>query len=190
MKCQHCGKNEANVHLRQSVNGQVSEQMLCSQCAEKLGVGGMFADFGSFGSFGGMSLLEGFPFGGMLGSMLGGSAPKTLPQTTRCKLCGSGFDDIAKRGKVGCAECYELFADRLEPSIERIHNRARHIGKLPGKAAAPASPVGAKPAGTQQAAPAAESVESLRAQLRAAVEKEEYERAAVLRDRIKEMESK
>jgi len=194
MKCQHCGKNEVNVHLRQSINGQVSEYALCSECAEKLGVGGMFADFGSFGSFGsfgGMSLLDGFPFGGMFGSMLGGGAAKTLPQVRRCKLCGSSFDDIANRGKVGCAECYELFGDRLAPSIERMHNRAKHVGKLPGKpaAAAPAAPV-SEPAAKKEAAPQADTIESLRARLQQAVAKEEYEQAAVLRDRIKEMENK
>lgn len=199
MKCQHCGKNEVNVHLRQSINGQVSEYALCSECAEKLGVGGMFADFGSFGSFGGMNLLDGFPFGGLLGSMMGGSATKTLPQTRRCKLCGSSFDDIANRGKAGCAECYELFGDRLAPSIERIHNRARHIGKLPGKAAqASNTPADAPAAQTvptdrqvkKQAAHQTDSLESLRARLKDAVAKEEYEQAAILRDRIKEMENR
>lgn len=198
MKCQHCGKNEVNVHLRQSINGQVSEYALCSQCAEALGVGGMFADFGSFGSFGGMSLLNGFPFGGLLGSMMGGGAAKTLPQTRRCKTCGSSFDDIANRGKAGCADCYELFGDRLAPSIERIHNRARHIGKLPGRPAqaAPSQTEAAAPAAPserqvkKQAAHQADTLESLKARLRDAIAKEEYEQAAVLRDRIKEMENR
>jgi len=198
MKCQHCGKNEVNVHLRQSINGQVSEYALCSQCAEQLGVGGMFADFGSFGSFGGMGLMGGFePFAGlesMLGSMLGGVKTKTLPQTARCKLCGSTFDDISRRGKAGCAECYELFADRLAPSIERLHNRAKHVGKLPGRPAAKEEPQTAAPKAAEvqkkQSEPKPETIEQLRTQLKAAVVAEEYEKAAVLRDRIKEMESK
>ncbi len=202
MKCQNCGKNDVNVHLRQSINGQVTEYALCSQCAEQLGVGGMFADFGSFGGFGGMGLMGGFePFAGLeslLGGMFGGTKTKTLPQITRCKLCGSTFEDISKRGKVGCAECYDLFADRLTPSIERIHNRTKHAGKLPGRPAAQKAPM---PAEQKKAAPAPEraesktaapqeTLESLRAQLKAAVAAEEYEKAAVLRDRIKEMESK
>lgn len=195
MKCQHCGKNEANVHLRQNINGQVTEHALCSQCAEQMGVGGMFADFGSFGGFGGLGMMNGFDhfagLGSLLGSMLGGTQQRTLPRTTRCKVCGSSFDDIAARGKLGCADCYELFADRLAPSIERMHNRAKHVGKLPGRPAAenkPAAPVQVQP--EKKPEPPVETAEDLRAQLRAAVAAEEYEKAAILRDRIKEMESK
>ena len=199
MKCQHCGKNEANVHLRQNINGQVTEHALCTQCAEQMGVGGMFADFGSFGGFGGLGMMSGFDhfagLGSLLGSMLGGTQQRTLPRTTRCKVCGSSFDDIASRGKLGCADCYELFADRLAPSIERMHNRAKHVGKLPGRpavssapAAAPAAPAAEQPAARPE--PKTETADDLRAQLRAAVAAEEYEKAAILRDRIKEMESK
>ncbi len=199
MKCQNCGINDVTVHLRQSINGQTSEYALCSECAEKLGVGGMFADFGSFGSFGGMNLFEGFPFGGsvfspLLSGMLGGHAAKTLPQTRRCATCGSSFEDITKRGKAGCADCYDLFADRLAPSIDRMHNGARHVGKLPGKAAqAPAPAPKAAPAEAKESKPAApqpDTIEVLRAKLKDAIAKEEYEQAAVLRDRIKEMENK
>ncbi len=196
MKCQHCGKNEANVHLRQNINGQVTEHALCSQCAEQMGVGGMFSDFGSLGGFGGLGMMSGFDhftgLGSLLGSMFGGTQQRTLPQTRRCEVCGSSFEDIANRGKLGCADCYELFADRLAPSIERMHNRAKHVGKLPGRSAMKtvpaAAPVKAQPANRPE--PRTETTEDLRVQLRAAVAAEEYEKAAILRDRIKEMESK
>lgn len=194
MKCQNCGKNEVNVHLRQNINGQVSEYALCSECAEKLGVGGMFADFGSFGGFGGINLLGGMdPFAGfesLLGNMLSGGAVKSLPRTQRCGLCGSSFDDIARRGKAGCAECYEQFADRLNPSIERLHNRTRHIGKMPGRPSAAGSEKVQSDEKPAAASAPVETVDTLRTQLREAVAREDYERAAILRDRIKEMENK
>lgn len=197
MKCQHCGKNEATVQLRQSINGQLSEYALCSHCAEQLGVGGMFADFGSFGGFGGfggMGLMGGMdPFAGfesLLGSMLGAPRTGTLPQTRRCSLCGSSFDDIANRGKLGCAECYEQFGDRLAPTIERMHGRTKHIGKLPGRPAAPNNPIQTERMEKKKEARAADTLEELRNQLRMAVAAEEYEKAAVLRDRIKEMENR
>lgn len=189
MKCQNCGKNEVNVHLRQNINGQVSEYELCSECAEKLGVGGMFSSFGSFGGFGGMGLLGFDPFAGfdafdsLLGGMLGGGV-KALPQTKTCKGCGSTFDDIAKRGKAGCADCYTEFGERLAPSIERLHGRVKHVGKLPGRSAPKPETKSAK----NEPASKTETVDGLRAQLKAAIANEEYEKAAVLRDRIKEME--
>jgi protein arginine kinase activator len=37
MKCQNCGKNEANFFQRSNINGNISETHLCSECAEKLG---------------------------------------------------------------------------------------------------------------------------------------------------------
>ena len=40
------------------------------------------------------------------------------------------FEDIAKTGKVGCADCYEIFEDRLEPIIRRIQSSNRHVGRL------------------------------------------------------------
>lgn len=189
MKCQNCSKNEANVHLKQNINGQISEFALCSECAEKLGVGGMFKDFGGFGSFG---LLNGFdPFSGiesfntLLGGMFGKAAPGALPQVKQCKLCGSTFAEIAERGQVGCPECYDEFGERLSPSIERLHGRSKHIGKLPGRPA--------KVADEERAAkkePAVDKITELRTQLNAAINNEEYEKAAVLRDRIKELENR
>ena len=184
MKCQNCGKNEVSVHLKQSINGHVSEFALCSQCAEMMGVGGAFSDFGSFSGFGGD------PFSGiesLLSSMLKSSHARAVPAAQRCKLCGSSYEDIAKRGKLGCAECYELFGERLAPSIERIHNRTKHIGKLPGRPAARKTSAAATPKETAAQTPRQETLEELQAKLMEAVKAEEYEKAAVLRDRIKEM---
>lgn len=47
----------------------------------------------------------------------------------RCDYCGSTFNDIINTGNVGCAHCYDRFADKLEPSIRKIHGATRHIGK-------------------------------------------------------------
>lgn len=191
MMCQNCGKNTANTHFTQNINGTVTESWLCPECAEKLGISGMFssgfANFGSlggFGAFGGLSSL----LGSMLGSSFGISSSGKLAAPEKCPQCGSTFNDIAQRGMVGCADCYTRFGDQLAPSIERLHGRAGHIGKGSGRPAprqkAPGTPDA--PAQTQSSANA--EIAGLRAQLKAAVAKEEYEKAAQLRDRIKELE--
>lgn len=195
MKCNKCGR-EATTHLRQNINGQVTEFWLCAECAEEMGVGGMFSGFGGFGSFGSLGFGG---FGGMdslLGSFFGGHTPtKSIPEQTRCSVCGSTFRDISERGKAGCANCYDVFGSQLQRTIERIHGRCVHNGKLPGKSAPAVAPknqpaASAKPI-AQEKAPEKEgvSVESLRAKLREAVAKEEYEKAAQLRDEIRKLEA-
>lgn len=192
MKCNKCGK-EATTHLRQNINGQVTEFWLCAECAEEMGVGGMFSGFGGFGSFGSLGFGG---FGGMeslLGSFFGSHAPaKSIPEQTRCSVCGSTFRDISERGKAGCANCYDVFSSQLQHTIERIHGRCVHNGKLPGKSTPASMPkntaAAAKPE-VQNKAPEKESIESLRAKLREAVAKEEYEKAAQLRDEIRRLEA-
>lgn len=193
MKCSKCGR-EATTHLRQNINGKVTEVWLCGECAEEMGVGGMFSGFGGFGSFGSFGLGG---FGGMeslLGSFFGDSgSAKSIPEQTRCSLCGSTFRDISERGKAGCANCYDVFGSQLQRTIERIHGRSVHNGKLPGKSAPAAAPKAApeptpKPAAQNKAAEKP-SAEVLRAKLREAVANEEYEKAAQLRDEIRALEA-
>ena len=164
MICQSCGKNQATTHIKTIVNGELKEYMLCPECAQKMG----YAPF-----FGGMGLnLENF-----LGSFLGenGSfAGAQSQQAVRCKKCGSSFADIARSGKMGCAECYTTFYDKLLPSIQRIHGNTAHCGKVVGSAGLRAK--------------RASELEMLRSQLNEAVRQQEFEQAARLRDQIKELE--
>ena len=90
-----------------------------------------------------------------------------------CDLCGSTFDDITREGKVGCARCYGIFGDRLRPMIERIHGNSRHVGRKP----------------PQMRDKKQDELSALKKQLAAAIEKEDFESAAKLRDKIREMEA-
>ena len=86
------------------------------------------------------------------------------------------FDDIAKSGKVGCANCYDIFYDELLPSIQRIHGKTVHIGKL------------AKSAGSEVKMKS--TLAKLKEELTTAIKEQEFEKAAKLRDQIKELEAK
>lgn len=165
MLCQNCGKYEATTHIKQIINGDMTESHLCSACAENLGCDDMFKGFG-------FNLSE--FFGGFFGDMLPSLAQENLP---RCKRCGSSFEDIVREGKLGCAECYRTFYDKLQPSLQRIHGRVRHSGKT--SATATAQPA----VQTKQ-----DKIEKLRADLNEAVSRQNYELAAKLRDEIKELE--
>lgn len=164
MKCEKCGLNEATTHIRSIVNGVVKEYNLCSSCANE---GGYINHSNSLT--------------GMLASMFGDflsttSGVQTL-ETVRCPVCSSSFNDIAKSGKAGCTECYKTFKSELLPYLKRVHGSTKHVGKIPNNA--PIMVVDNK-----------ETIDSLRMELNRLVSEERYEEAAVLRDKIKEIEAK
>ncbi len=115
---------------------------------------------------------------GMLASMFGEISNGELSKhQTKCSVCGAAFSDIAKTGKVGCSECYTVFYNELLPYLKRVHGSTEHAGKVPNSA-----PLNAKPQ--------TQTVEDLRNELSRLVAEEKYEQAAVIRDKIKEMEEK
>ena len=163
MKCTHCHNNEANTHITKIINGKREELHLCSECAEKLGVMEEF----SFEPFS----MDSF-FGNLLGA--GASALNSLTGIDRCTYCGSSFNDIINSGKVGCANCYDKFEDKLSPSIEKLHGKTKHIGKSVTYTE------------ETEKAPEAEisEEEKLKEELKKAVQEQRFEDAAVIRDKI------
>ena len=165
MLCQNCGKNEATTHIKQIINGDMAESHLCAECAAHLGYSDMFSGFG-------LNLSE--LFGGFLGDM----APAvSAGKSRRCPKCGTSFDEIVRDGRVGCADCYRTFYDRLLPSIQRIHGKIKHNGKISS-----ASPVEARPETAE------EKIERLKNEMHDAVAKQDFETAAKIRDEIKALE--
>ena len=99
-------------------------------------------------------------------------------QLERCEKCGSCFDDIIKTGTVGCADCYEKFYNKLLPSIQRIHGKAKHSGKIP--------PMHEEEIKIKEKTPE-EKIAELEAEMQKAVAEQNFERAAIIRDEIKKM---
>lgn len=161
MLCQICQKKQATTHIKSILNGEVTEYDLCPECAKKMGYGNIFADMSS-------------DFSSLLGSFFGMGKEQVLPSSKRCPTCGSSFSDIARSGKVGCADCYSVFYEKLLPTIRRIHGNTEHIGKA------------AESAGEQNRIQ--NEVEELKSQLQKAIDAQEFEKAAELRDKIKELE--
>lgn len=169
MLCQHCSKAQATTHIKRVINGEATEQHLCAACAKKLGLDGFFDDF---------SLSIPNIFAGFFSDAVPALAGR---QTERCDTCGSSFDEIVRTGMVGCADCYDTFYDRLLPSIQRIHGRAKHAGKHPTQTVTAAS----EDAQAPQKEPAEDKIAALERQMQQAVENQNFEQAAVLRDQIK-----
>ena len=152
MLCQHCNKNEANMHMKRIINGRAAEVHLCSDCARSLGYGEAFSGFGlDFSDFLGDFLLKG----------------EQSPNSTRCPFCNKSFEEIAKDGRMGCAECYNVFYDKLLPSLQRVHGKGTHIGKKPNDYN-----------GREN------RLQALKEQLENAVREQDFESAVKIRDEI------
>lgn len=112
MLCTNCGKNQATVHIKRTVNGVTREYMLCSECAASTELAPSFSDFNTL-------LKSAFSF-----------MPRTLHTKRKaCPLCGSTLSSITDSGKLGCAKCYEVFSDELAPAIARIHANAVYVSE-------------------------------------------------------------
>lgn len=174
MLCQKCNKNEATVHFRQNINGEVSEIHLCQQCAAQLGYDSVFNELEQeFSPFGALNM----GFQKFLGSLFSQEMPSlNVPAARKCSYCGMTLEDFSQSAMLGCPHCYHEFLRDLMPYIQRIHGRTRHVGKIPTTAG--------KQLKLQR------ELTQLRKQLNDAVNAQEYEKAAELRDKIREIEKK
>lgn len=161
MLCDNCKKKTATTHVKQTVNGTTAEMYLCADCAAQHGV------VGSLGNFG-------FDFGDLLGSFFAEPAKRVREDTVRCTDCGRTFREIAQSGKPGCPTCYTVFYDRLLPSIQRMHGKTQHTGKVAEKA--------------DEQVKSQRELAKLREQLEQCIAQQQYEKCVELRDRIRLLE--
>lgn len=161
MICQVCKQRHATTHLKRVINGKVFEAYVCDHCAVKQGADVVNVSALSLGSL----------FGGLF------SEPVWRGQNNaeRCTTCMKSFQEIIDSGRVGCADCYTVFYDRLLPSVQKIHGKTTHIGKSPTKR-------------SEIQEVSIDPLQELRQELQTAVEAQEYERCAELRDRIIQLE--
>lgn len=172
MLCQECKQRDATVHFTKIINSDKTEFHLCENCAREKG------DFMMKGGEGGGLSFHNL-LGGLLGleqSTLGGGAHGQQTQSNRCGTCGFTYQQFAQYGRFGCADCYTSFARILEPTIKRIHGGAStHTGKVPQR--------------TGSLIKKRKEIRSLRDDLQDKIHQEQFEEAAVLRDRIRELET-
>jgi protein arginine kinase activator len=165
MSCEQCREREAVIHLTQIVNEQVTTLHLCERCAAEKGVE-------SPGS------LPKTPLGTFLAAM-GQELPEQTPVPRagdNCPRCGGSLQDFRESGRLGCSECYRSFEVPLRDLLRRLHGSTHHLGERYAADREPATP-GERHQATE-----------LREQLRLAVETENFELAAELRDRLRVLE--
>lgn len=156
--CDECGK-EATVHLTDVVNGQKIEKHLCQECAAAEG----------------LTIKAHFPLAKILEGLVDQSLAQKELEDLRCDVCGITFSEFREQHLLGCPNDYEVFEHVLTPLLERAHDGGTyHTGKVPANAA--------------ESERRHIELLRLRGQLKQAVADEDYESAAGLRDRIKELE--
>lgn len=168
MRCEHCREREAVIHLTQIQNAQVTTLHLCEPCAAEKGI--------ETGTPSGK-----FPLQDFLATLGKSGAEAAAPgPDLACPACGATLRDFRQTGRLGCAECYRTFEAPLRDLLRRLHGSAQHTGEsyagegVPVAVAAPA--------------PVPDAVADLKERLRRAVETEDFELAAELRDRIRLLE--
>lgn len=174
MQCQRCNKKKATVFYRENIGGRVKALRLCGECADILEEAGELEEMGT--SLSGM-LSPLFLSDEILFPIPLPCSPAARGQSParKCPACGAVFSELAALGRMGCAVCYSAFAEELAPAIRAAHGRGEHRGRVS--------------AGHRARMELTARLESLRQQLKQAVEAEEYEGAARLRDEIRGLEA-
>ncbi len=173
MLCEICKKRTATVFYNENMNGKMRAFSLCGECAAKLREKGDIRDITSMvGSFADpFSDLHDELFHGFFGIPAG----KAVSPSKKCPECQSSYADIEKSGKVGCPACYTAFEDELSRLIRSVHGTTSHTGNVPARHRAKKE--------------REDLLKQKKQELRDAVQKEDYERAAALRDEVRALES-
>jgi len=158
MLCDVCKSKEATVYLTQIVDGKMQKVNLCEGCAKEKNV----------------TDPTGFALADLLLGLGASQEIEKGKSVLKCPVCGFTQADFKKTGRLGCSSCYEAFQEGLSSLLGQMHKGVRHVGKAP--------------AGYAASIERERRLESLKEELDQAVEKEEYEKAASLRDEIRKLD--
>ena len=114
-------------------------------------------------------------------------------KSTQCNSCGELYDDFIKTGLLGCAECYDMFEDRLDPVLKNIQGHVKHVGRKPLNISEKMQNTGensTKKSSKSNNKTENNELEQLKKDLNKAIEEERYEDAATIRDKIKQINDK
>lgn len=172
MLCDICKQNVATVHLTEIVDDQMAEMHLCEACANEKGAQ-MESHFGI------ADLLSGL-------ADIGKQVEEEELPKVQCPTCGLTYEGFRKVGRFGCGECYTTFKKSLGNLLKRIHGSTHHLGKSPVRMGGVYGQANEKLSKQKMLS----ELQALKKKLQEAVDIEEFEEAAELRDRIREIEKK
>jgi protein arginine kinase activator len=160
MLCQVCKTQPATVKISHTINEKKMEFSLCQSCAEEKGMSNPLTSV--------PEVLNHFLFE-LLGNELLEHKPDS--ESATCSGCGQNWDDFQKTGLLGCEICYQVFESELNVILRRIHGSNQHIGSRPSSRRSRVDKV---------------ELQKIRLELQAAIDNENFELAAELRDLIRD----
>jgi protein arginine kinase activator len=157
--CDLCGKGDGTMKVSQlDKDGKVTEMSICAECARQRG----FTEVEKLKANNAEIITE-------LKTRIDEGDSKLV-----CPSCGLSYAEFKRQGRLGCAECYVSFHDQLVPLVRRIHDAVQHVGRTAS--------------GGRKQAQIKMNVQKLREALSGAIQDEDYEKAAALRDQLKRTE--
>jgi protein arginine kinase activator len=157
--CSICKEKEATVHLTNISGDKMQKVDLCEECAKSKGMNDPTAFSMADELFGLGAALEIEQAGDGTG--------------LKCPACGFTQADFKKAGRLGCPECYETFAEPMGSLLKTMHKGTRHVGKVPES--------------LRQSRDVSDRLKNLQKRITKAIEEEDFEKAAILRDEIKQI---
>jgi len=166
-KCQKCDRPATHKFTR-ILSGQVVDFFFCQEHA---------AEFSPLQLKAALSQNElAQLLAGLLKSEQGQKAGPSddVQADLKCPACGLSFRQYRQTMFLGCSHCYQAFEKYLKEDLRRYHGTSRHCGKQP------------LPAAADETADR-EKVEALKKRLALAIQDEDFELAAQLRDQIRQL---
>ena len=162
MKCDSC-EEKATVFYTQVADGKLKKFVLCESCAKAKGI----------------TNPDGLLMAGeaLKPMVIGGSDPEIFPTQgkSECSTCGFTISELQKVGRLGCPDCYQVFASEIGQRLSSLHKGIVHVGHVP--------------AGLARKRELTHRISELEENLEKAVNEERYEDAAVVRDELEQLKS-
>ena len=164
MLCQICNKRKAGIIFYRIINGKKTKINICEECAA------LFTN-----KLSSLTLPQ-FNINDLLIGLLsaidfyGKDEDILINKELKCANCHLTYEEFRQTGKLGCGQCYSYFKNRLKPLLIKLHGNYHHNGKIPHK--------------IKNMMNRLSEVSRLKKELNVAVYREEYEKAAKIRDKI------
>lgn len=161
MMCEDCGNKQSTFHMTEIRNGKSKEIHLCEDCASK-----------------NEEVNSSFTIQNLLAGLLDIPNEQEFEidyiEDISCVSCETTYEEFKRSGRFGCSKCYDSFREKLEPLLKKIHGHDTHTGKIPKR--------------TGGMIKVKKDINLLKKKLQLAVNNEEFENAADIRDEIKKLQ--